>query len=52
MDEIKANMQEAIEGHIEISREFGDVIPAEFEGKYRLTFRFDTKSLLPITRIL
>ena len=46
MDEIKANMQEAIEGHIEVSREFGDEIPAEFEGEYRLVFRFDAESLL------
>ena len=46
MNEIKANMQEAIEGHIEVSREFGDDIPAEFEGEYRLVFRFDTECLL------
>jgi len=46
MDEIKANMQEAIEGHIEVSHEFGDKIPAEFEGEYRLSFRFDAESLL------
>ena len=46
MDEIKANVQEAIEGHIEVSREFGDKIPTEFEGEYRLSFRFDTECLL------
>jgi len=46
MDELKANMQEAIEAHIELSREHGDRIPAEFEGEYRLTFRFDAECLL------
>ena len=46
MDELKANMQEAIEGHIEISRKHGDKIPAEFEGEYRLSFRFDAECLL------
>jgi len=46
MDEIKTNMQEAIEGHLEVSREFGDKIPVEFEDEYRLVFRFDAESLL------
>jgi len=46
MDEIKANMQEAINGHIDVSREFGDEIPEAFEGEYSLTFRFDAESLL------
>jgi len=46
MTEIKANIQEAIDGHIEVSREFGDDIPAEFESEYRLVFRFDTECLL------
>ena len=46
MDEIKSNMQEAIEGHIKVSLDFGDKIPPEFEGEYRLSFRFDTECLL------
>ncbi|MDR2913492.1 MAG: type II toxin-antitoxin system HicB family antitoxin [Tannerella sp.] len=46
MAEIKTGMKEAIEGHLEVSREFGDKIPEEFEGKYRLVFRFDAESLL------
>ena len=46
MDEIKANMHEAIEAHIELSREHGDFIPEEFDGGYRLVFRFDTECLL------
>ena len=46
MDELKVNMQEAIEGHIDVSREFGDKIPEVFDGEYRLVFRFDTECLL------
>ena len=46
MDELKANMQEAIDGHIEVLREFGDEIPEVFEGEYRLVFRFDAENLL------
>ena len=30
MDELKTNIKDAIEGHIEVSREFGDTIPEEF----------------------
>jgi len=46
MDELKANMKEAIDGHIEVSREFGDFIPEVFDSEYYLVFRFDTESLL------
>jgi len=46
LNELKRNMYEAIEAHIELSREHGDKIPEEFDGEYRLVFRFDTKSLL------
>ena len=46
MEQIKHDMYEAVEGHIEVSREFGDYIPPEFDGEYRLVFRFDTESLL------
>ena len=46
MDELKANMYEAIEGHLEVSREHGDFIPEAFDGKYRLVYRIDAESLL------
>ena len=46
INELKANMQEAIDGHLEVSREFGDSIADEFTGEYRLIFRFDAESLL------
>jgi predicted RNase H-like HicB family nuclease len=44
--ELKANMAEAVTGHLEVSREFGDEIPEPFNGEYELSFRFDTQSLL------
>lgn len=45
-DELQANMREAVEGHLEISREYGDDIPSEFEGEYELVYKFDTSSIL------
>jgi predicted RNase H-like HicB family nuclease len=46
LNELKANMNEAIAGHLEVSREFGDEIPEPFLTEYELIFRFDTQSLL------
>ena len=46
MSELKNNMYEAVEAHIELSREHGDFIPDVFDGEYRLVFRFDTENLL------
>ena len=46
MSELKRNMYEAVEAHVEMSREHGDFIPEEFNGEYRLVFRFDTENLL------
>lgn len=42
--ELKSNMLEAVAGHLEVSREFGDEIPEPFNGEYELSFRFDTQS--------
>jgi predicted RNase H-like HicB family nuclease len=33
-------MYEAVEGHIEISREYGDYIHPDFDGEYQLVFQF------------
>lgn len=44
--ELKSNIAEAVAGHLEVSREFGDEIPEPFSGEYELSFRFDTQSLL------
>ena len=46
MSELKNNMYEAVEFHLEGMVEDGDDIPAEFKGDYRLVFRFDTENLL------
>lgn len=45
-EELKNNMQEAVEFHLETSREFGDEIPAVFDSGFELVFKFDTASLL------
>ena len=45
-DELKRQMEEAVEFHLEGMREDGDDIPEQFAGKYQLTFRFDPQSLL------
>ena len=45
-EEIKANIEEAIQFHLEGMKEDGDTIPASFKGKYELVFKFDTQSLL------
>jgi len=45
-DELKQNMQEAVEAHLEVSREFGDDIPTIFDANFELVYKFDTTSLL------
>ncbi len=45
-EEIKANIEEAIQFHLEGMKEDGDTIPASFKGKFELVFKFDTQSLL------
>ncbi|MDO9579684.1 MAG: type II toxin-antitoxin system HicB family antitoxin [Bacteroidales bacterium] len=46
LDEIKPNMIEALELHIEGMREDGDPIPKCLKGKYELYFKMDVESLL------
>lgn len=45
-EEMKANIAEAIQLHVEGSLADGDPIPAKFKGKYRLVFKFDAMGLL------
>lgn len=45
-EELQDNMKEAVNFHLETSREFGDEIPKVFNNSYELVFRFDTASLL------
>jgi len=46
LPEMKKNIREAIEGHIEISLEYNDPIPEIFKGEYELEFRLTTEALL------
>jgi predicted RNase H-like HicB family nuclease len=45
-EELKKNMQEAVEFHIKTSSEFGDEISAVFRDSFELVYKFDTSSLL------
>ena len=45
-EELQQNMKEAVEFHLETSREFRDVLPKEFDGEYELVYKFDAESLL------
>jgi len=44
--QLQKNMREALDFHLETSREFGDEIPAIFHSAYELVFKFDPESLL------
>jgi predicted RNase H-like HicB family nuclease len=46
LDDLKENLKEAIDLHVETSREYGEYVPKEFLGEYELVFTFDVKSLL------
>jgi len=45
-EELKNNMQEAVEFHLETSREFDDEISAVFDADFELIYKFDPTSLL------
>lgn len=44
--EVKQVIKEAIAEHLEVSREYGDPLPVEFNGKYELVYKFDAQSLM------
>jgi len=46
LDEMKKNIKEAIEFHVETSLEFNDPIPDVFKGPYELEFKLSTEALL------
>lgn len=46
MEEIKNNIYEAINFHLQGMQEDGDALPKSFTGDYELVYKFDTKSLL------
>ncbi|MDR1939004.1 MAG: type II toxin-antitoxin system HicB family antitoxin [Tannerellaceae bacterium] len=45
-EELKTQMEEALEFHLEGMREDGDEIPDVFNADYELVYRFNTESLL------
>ena len=45
-DDIKSNILNAIQFHLEGIKEDGDKPPVAFRGKFELIFKFDTQSLL------
>jgi len=46
LEEIKGNIKEAIEFHVESSLEDGDPIPDVFKGEYALEFKLSTEAML------
>lgn len=46
LEELERHMRQAILGHIDVCREFGDAIPEEFLGEYELVYHCDTSTLL------
>lgn len=45
-DDLKKNIKEAVEFHLDSMSEDGDEIPAVFKGDYELVYTFDAQSLL------
>lgn len=45
-EKLQQNMKEALELHLETSREFGDYLPEEFNYEFNLIYKFDPESLL------
>ncbi|OAV73059.1 hypothetical protein Barb6_00586 [Bacteroidales bacterium Barb6] len=48
LDELKENIAEAVEGHVELSREDGDPLEGFPTGEYELVFRFHAKNLVQL----
>ena len=46
LSDIKKNIKEAIEFHVESSLEDGDAIPEVFKGEYELEFKLSVEALL------
>jgi len=46
LEEMKKNIKEAIEFHVEASLEHGDPIPDVFKGEYELEFKLSTEAML------
>jgi predicted RNase H-like HicB family nuclease len=48
--ELKQQMKEALEGHLEGMKEDGDEIPKPFDGEFELVFKFDKSMFKPARR--
>jgi len=48
IQELEANMREAVKGHLEVCKEYGDKVPKVFEGHFQLVFRFAPAALLAL----
>jgi len=45
-EELKKNMEESVEMHLETNHEFGDKMSSVFDAGFELVYKFDTTSLL------
>jgi predicted RNase H-like HicB family nuclease len=50
--ELKQRMEEALQWHLEALREDKDEIPAEFQGKYELSYQLTAQALLKSSQSL
>lgn len=48
IQELEINMREAVKGHLEVCKEFGDKVPKVFEGNFQLVFKFAPATLLAL----
>jgi predicted RNase H-like HicB family nuclease len=46
LPEVKTNIKEAIDFHVESSIENNDILPGKFKGKYELEFKITVEALL------
>ena len=49
LEEVKKNIEEALQFHIEGMREDGDVIPAEFDGEWEFEWELTARAMLHYT---
>lgn len=46
IEELEANMREAISAHVELTEEYGEKVPKVFKGPYELVFKYEPSALL------
>ena len=45
-EELRKNMNESVESHLEMAKEYGDEIPDVFNSEFELSYKFEPQSLL------